>query len=332
MRKEGLLWGDVRALGLITAGADSAFSHVLSCASVISAVDRPRAAAPLWRAFESIIPVVPEDYPQRGGDSDRSSSTQRANKQFTRLVGVRWEQFFFRWAHLFSIARSFEQRTYSATTLRELCGTGATSAGDSTLLHRVLVDATVAQTEVWKLRGESVSPGERPETVAALLSQSFSEDERCGVVYELSNNCPCFVGAIFLKVRENRNGLLRDGVVVVWVQTKIRVLAVLPNNKVPATLKAWEDRKAELIDLFGGHERYDYWLPRSCYLHVLDNALGNELGENRKADNSKVVTYCDWAERSIGRSRPDFEGLFGEAFCHAGRLLGLLGEASLFDA
>eukprot|EP00170_Pyropia_yezoensis_P001629 contig_7059_g1633 len=334
MRKEeDLLWGDVRALGLITAGGDSAFSPVLTSASLTNAVDRPRAATPLWRAFESIIRVVSEKaYPQGGGDSHHSSPMQLANNRSKRLVGVRWEQFFFRWAHLHSIARSFEERTYAAITLRELFGTGATSVGDSTLLQRVLVDAAVAQTEVRKLRGQSVSPGERPETVAALLSESYSDDERCSVVFELPNNCPCFDGAIFLKVRGKRNGLLRDGVVVVWVQTKIRGATVLPSNNVPAILKALEERKAELIELFGGQERYDYWLPRSCYLHVLDNELTNELGENPKADNLQVVTYSDWAERSIVRSRPDFEGLFGETFCNAGRLLGLLGEAGLFDA
>lgn len=69
--------------------------------------------------------------------------------------------------------------------------------------------------------------------------------------------------------------------------------------------------------MFGGHEQYDYWLPRSCYLYVLDNDL---------TDAGDIVEGGDWTDRSIIRTRGDLFDLLGRTFGSAGRLVRLLGD------
>lgn len=314
--EEDLCYGDVRALGLVTAGGNRIFQPELTCLSLAMAVSEPREPSILWDAFVCVMQVVsekgePVNNQAAAGKTDQVAAGM-ADQSVAKLMGVRWEQFVLRWEGMHSIARSFHEPKYSAITLRELYGGGATYVGDCNLLQDELVNAAVARKVVKKLRGKNVDGSDRLETVTALLSSSYSREERCKTVYELPTNCPCFDGAFFFETR--------DGEVVVWVQTKTRGAAAFPANNVPAILKALNERKTELISLFGGQEQYDYWLSRSCYLYVLDNDL---------ASSEDVMENGDWTQRSIVRTRGDLVQLFGRTFVSAGRLVRLLDEAGL---
>lgn len=261
----------------------------------------------LWDAFVRVMQVLSGTDEGVSNHAAASKTDQVAQK----LMGARWEQFVMRWEGMHSIARGFHVTKYSAIALRELFGGGAAYVGECHLLDE-LVNAAVARTEVKKLRVKNVDGADRLETVTALLSSSFSREERCETVYELSADSPWFDGAFFFKTL--------DGEVVVWVQTKTRGATALSANNVPAILKALNERKTELISLFGGQEQYDYWLSRSCYLYVLDNDL---------ASSEDVMENGDWTQRSIVRTRGDLVQLFGRTFVSAGRLVRLLDEAGL---
>lgn len=306
-KEEDLCHGDVRALGFIMAGGDKVFQPELTCASLTKAVSEPREPSELWEPFKSIMQVVSKKDKSQY-DEVAAVETDRA---LQKLIGARWEQFFLRWEHMHSIARRSHAPKYSAIKLRDLYGGGATYVGKSNLLQDKRVNAAVAHTEVKKLRGAAVSDGDRLETVAELLSGSYSHEERCKTVYELPTNCPCFDGAIFFKALDG------DGEAVIWVQLKLRGATALPASNIPAILTALNERKAELIKMFGGHEQHDYWLPRSCYLYVLDNDL---------TDAGDIVEGGDWTDRSIIRTRGDLFDLLGRTFGSAGRLVRLLGD------
>lgn len=244
-------------------------------------------------------------------DQAAAVETDRA---LQKQIGARWEQFFLRWEQMHSIARCSHAPEYSAIKLRDLYGGGAAYVGKGDLLQDKRVNAAVAHTEVEKLRGAAVSDGERLETVAELLSRPYGHEEWCKTVYELPTNCPCFDGAIFFKALDG------DGEVVIWVQFKIRGATALPASNIPAILTALNARKAELIKMLGGREQYDFWLPRSCYLYVLDNDL---------ADAGDIVEGGYWTERSIIRTRGDLFDLFERTFGSVGRLVRLLCDAGI---
>ncbi|KAK1858415.1 hypothetical protein I4F81_001020 [Pyropia yezoensis] len=309
-KEEDLCYGDVRALGLITAGGDKVFQPELTCASLTKAVSERRESSELWEPFKSIMQVVSK---KNTSQHDQAAAVE-TDRALQKLIGARWEQFFLRWEQVHSIAGCSHAPEYSAIKLRDLYGGGAAYVGKGDLLQDKRVNAAVAHTEVKKLRGAAASDGDRLETVAERLSGSYGHEERCKTVYELPANCPCFDGAIFFKALDG------DGEAVIWVQLKIRGASALPASNIPAILTALNARKAELIKMLGGREQYDHWLPRSCYLYVLDDDL---------ADAGDIVEGGDWTERSIIRTRGDLFDLFGRTFGSVGRLVRLLGEAGI---
>lgn len=309
-KEEDLCYGDVRALGFITAGGDKVFQPELTCASLTKAVSERRESSELWEPLKSIMQVVSK---KNNSQHDQAAAVE-TDRALQKPIGARWEQFFLRWEQMHSIARCSHAPEYSAIKLRELYGGGAAYVGKGDLLQDKRVNAAVAHTEVKKLRGAAASDGDRLETVAELLSGSYGHEERWKTVYELPVDCPCFDDAIFFKALDG------DGEAVIWVQLKIRGASALPASNIPAILTALNARKAELIKMFGGREQYDYWLPRSCYLYVLDDDL---------ADVGDIVEGGDWTERSIIRTRGDLFDLFGRTFGSVGRLVRLLGEAGI---
>lgn len=176
---EDLCYDDVRALGLVTAGGDTIFQPELTCLSLALAVSKRHEPSNLWDAFVRVMQVLSGTDEGVSNHAAASKTDQAAQK----LMGARWEQFVMRWEGMHSIARGFHVTKYSAITLRELFGGGAAYVGECHLLDE-LVNAAVARTAVKKLRGKNVDGADRLETVAALLSSSFSREERCETVYE----------------------------------------------------------------------------------------------------------------------------------------------------
>lgn len=69
---------------------------------------------------------------------------------------------------------------------------------------------------------------------------------------------------------------------------------------------------------FGCQAPYDYWLARSCYMHVHDGELTH---------SDEKVAAGSWSERAIMRARDDLPFLFGRVLFSAGRTVGLVDEA-----
>lgn len=95
-----------------------------------------------------------------------------------------------------------------------------------------------------------------------------------------------------------------DGPVVFWVQAEKRGATALPDSNPVTTSQKLHKDDSKLVELFGGQDKYDYWLPRSCYLHMVDNELA-------KFDQNERPAAGPWTERTIVRTRKDLPLLLG---------------------
>lgn len=158
-------------------------------------------------------------------------------------------------------------------------------------------------------------------TLQDLLSKE-NADDLWDVVSLFPPNTVRLDGMFFLRVCPSSTGRLRYGYVMVLVQSKTRGATALPDVNIATIFEKPHALEPKLVDLIGGQERYDYWLARSCYMHVVD-------GEVTQSD--KKVGAGSWSERAIIRTRDDLPFLFGRMLFSAGRIIGLVDEALILQ-
>lgn len=150
--------------------------------------------------------------------------------------------------------------------------------------------------------------GNQPDAVKDLLRLGRDAPEHVtGTVCLLPKNSMQLDGVFFL--------MGPVGPVAVWVQAKKRGATALPDSNPVTILRQLHKNESKLVHLFGGRDEYDYWLPRSCYLHVVDNEM---------TCTKENPAPGPWTQRTIIRTRNDLPLLFGRTVYSLGRVLALV--------
>lgn len=310
-----LTWGDARALAYITAGGDDTFVPDLTGLDAVAGVTAECTPSALMDALRMVVDVVVE---QTEGDpvdlANASPSPETARKT---LIGARWEELVMYSEYLRSICRARFPTAYSSVTLLELLGIGAVYVGEDRIVRDVRVNASVAHTEVRRLAGKKGNNTRQSDAVMDLLRHARSSPKQVSrTVFLLPNNFFKLDGVFFL--------VGPDGPVSVWVQAKKRGATALPDSNPVTILRKLHNDESRLVELFGGQDEYNYWLPRSCYLHVVDNEL-------TKSDKNEHPAAGAWTERTIIRTRTDLPLLLGRTVYSLGRLLALVSGQDVFS-
>ncbi|KAK1862701.1 hypothetical protein I4F81_005268 [Pyropia yezoensis] len=310
-----LTWGDARALAYITAGGDKTFVPGLTGFDAVAGVTAECTPSALMDAFKMVVDVVVEQAEDAPIDLDDASPSQETARK--TLVGAKWEELVMYAEYLRSICRARFPTAYSSVTLLELLGIGAAYVGEDRIVRDVRVNASVAHKEVRRLAGKVGNNTRQPDTVMDLLRRARSFPKQVSrTVFLLPNNFFKLDGVFFL--------VGPDGPVAVWVQAKKRGATALPDGNPVTILRKLHKDESKLVELFGGQDEYDYWLPRSCYLHVVDNEL-------TKPDKNEHPAAGAWTERAIIRTRTDLPRLLGRTVYSLGRLLALVSGQDVFS-
>lgn len=177
-------------------------------------------------AFKQIVSVVSHKLP--GDPIDlASASSSRTESKYRQLTGAGWDNIVMYWEHLHCIARSLHPTTYSAVTLTELLGRGASYIGNDPVLQDMTVNAAVGHKEVRQMAGKA-GDGNQQYTVKDLLRLGRGASQH-------ATGTACF---------SPKNALQLDGVFslmgpvgpgAVWVQAKKRGATALPHSN-PVTI------------------------------------------------------------------------------------------------
>lgn len=314
-----LHWGDIRALGYVTAGGNKVFVPDFTAMSLIHGLDQSTSPSPLWKALQDVVTVVDIEKPGMAIDQVTESPDETATRR-KKLVGAAWEKFVMVGERVHSFARCKYPEEYSSITLAKLLGQRAAYVGNDPVLQEVRVNAAIPHKRVWEMTGKACA-GEPPNTVEDLLSKEHAED-LWDAVYLFPPNTVRLDGVFFLRICPSSTGHLRDGYVMVLVQSKTRGATALPDVNTATILEKLHELEPKLVVLIGGQERYDYWLSRSCYMHVVDGEL---------TQSDKRVAAGSWSERAIIRTRDDLPFLFGRMLFSVGRIIGLVDEALILN-
>ncbi|KAK1860314.1 hypothetical protein I4F81_002903 [Pyropia yezoensis] len=311
-----LHWEDIRALGYVTAGGSKVFVPDLTAMSLIHGLDQSTSPSPLWKALQDVVTVVDIEKPGVMAIDQVTESPDETATRRKKLVGAAWEKFVSVGELVHSFARCRYPEDHSSITVAKLLGQRSAYVCSDPVLQEVRVNAANPHKRVWGMTGKACA-GEPPNTVHYLLSKESAED-LWDVVYLLPPNTVRLDGVFFLRVCPRSTGRLRDGYVMVLVQSKTRGATALPGVNIATSLEKFHELEPTLVDLIGGQERYDYWLSRSCYMHVVDGEL---------TQSDERVAAGSWSERAIIRTRDDLPFLFGRMLFSAGRIIGLVDEA-----
>lgn len=153
-----LHWGDVRALGYVTAGGNEVFVPDLTALSLIHGLDQPTSPSPLWKALQDVVTVVDIEKPGMAIDQVTESPDETATRR-KKLVGAAWEEFVMVGEHVHSFARCRYADEYSSITLAKLLGQRVAYVGNDAVLQEVRVNAAIPHKLVWRMTGNACAGG-----------------------------------------------------------------------------------------------------------------------------------------------------------------------------
>lgn len=317
-----LTWGNAVSLGILTCGRATKFTPAMIPLVLLHALHDNVESSPsgLWSALRALTRSASVS---AEGEKDSEGNNLRAAVKYDWCG---WELFLLRWEHLISCARALRPAGWRSITIGALYGRPPQSPcfqGPSPLLHKVLVDATVARSGVVFLAGA----GEQEQDASAitlndLLAGHVKEDEMLRTVYKLRNGAASVDGVCFYRALNYVPGVATRGeLVAVFIQGKHSIPTAATSfgkkdveDSLSVLSLIYGDADQQATTLFGNQTILAKWQRRSVFLFAC----------MRKVSPMTRELAGPWAAQTLVLGERDLERLLGVTLFYLARALYLL--------